>query len=307
MIKAADVFRQPLFFIQPFCRGFYVVKQWRLGSGWMVVAAFFFALMGVFVKLGSAHFSFLELVFWRTAISAIILIVIGGSTGGSLKTKNFKAHFLRALYGYGGLLLFFYTMIKLPLATAVTLNYTSPMFLALLSFILLKERISTNVALGLSLGFIGVFLLLQPGLQSDEWFAGILGLCSGFLAGLAYLQVRELAQLGEPEWKIVLYFALISTAIGAVLVSFGEWHPIDFSNIWYLLGLGGTATIAQLAMTRAYKVGRKFFVASLSYLTVVCSCVFGVLLLGDVLHGQDVVAIAIIITSGLLTSLRKNK
>lgn len=284
-----------------------VIKQWRLGSGWMVVSAFFFALMGVFVKQGSAHFSFLELVFWRTAISAIILVIMGSITGGSLKTQYFKAHFLRALFGYGGVLLFFYAMTKLPLATAVTLNYTSPMFLALLSFLCLKEQVSINVVIGLCLGFVGILLLLQPDFQGDEWIAGMMGLGSGFLAALAYLQVRELAQLGEPEWRIVLYFALISTAIGAVLVSVSQWHQIDIANVSYLLGLGVTATIAQLALTRAYKVGRKFFVASLSYLAVICSCVFSVLLFGDILHEQDILAIAIIIISGLLTSLRRPK
>lgn len=275
-----------------------------LGAGWMVVAALLFGLMGMFAKLGSGDFSAVELVFWRTAIGVLML---GGAAlwrRERFATAHLRYHVLRGLVGYASLLLYFYAITHLPLSTAVTLNYTSPMFMALLSVLLLRERLSPMALAALALGFGGVVLLLQPTLGDGDWWPGLVGLSSGLGAGWAYLHVRELGRLGEPEWRVVFYFTLISTLGGVVLVSLDGWHPVTVDNIGPLLGLGLTATLAQLAMTRAYKVGRKLLAASLSYLTVVFSALLGMLVWGDRLSLSDLAAMALIVGSGILASRR---
>ena len=108
----------------------------RLGSGWMIVAAIFFAIMGALVKLGADRFSSEEMVFYRTVFSVVVLAGLAISRGESLKTPHLKQHISRGIAGTLGILAFFYALTRLPLATAVTLNYTSPIFLALLSFVL---------------------------------------------------------------------------------------------------------------------------------------------------------------------------
>ncbi|WP_446686355.1 EamA family transporter [Paludibacterium denitrificans] len=116
--------------------------------------------------------------------------------------------------------------------------------------------------------------------------------------------MRELGRLGEPEWRVVFFFALISTLGGALLVGLEGWHPLTWQNVWPLLGLGVTATLAQLAMTHAYKVGRKLLVANLSYLTVVFSTLLGVLVWGDRLTLDAILATLLIVVSGMLASRR---
>ncbi len=288
----------------PTARLFSRLKTGRLGAGWMVVASLLFGLMGVFVKLGAAHFTSIELVFYRTVLGMVSIGAVVWLRGQSLATAHFAYHFKRSAFGYLSLLMYFYTITQLPLATAVTLNYTSPMFLAGLSAWWLKERLGRRVLLSLGLGFMGVVLLLKPTFSADAWLAGLLGLFSGLFAGLAYLHVRELGRLGEPEWRVVFYFTLISTLGGLGLVLWHTPSPITWDNGWILLGLGTTATLAQLAMTRAYHDGNKFVVANLAYLTVVFSSVLGALLWGDVLPLEGYLAMGLIIVSGILASRR---
>ncbi|UOO91236.1 DMT family transporter [Vitreoscilla massiliensis] len=270
----------------------------------MIIAAVFFAIMGALVKLGADHYSSEEMVFYRTIFSVVVLAGLALMRGETLKSPHLKQHISRGIAGTLGILAFFYALTRLPLATAVTLNYTSPIFLAVLSFFLLKERISRRTMAVLVLGFIGVMILLRPSLGGDQFVAGLVGLSAGVFAGWAYLQVRELALLGEAEWRVVLYFSVVASVISAVIISFQGWHaPRSLQDVLILGGVGLTALVAQMSMTRAYKVGRKFVVASFSYLTVVFSTLLGVWWFGEILHVQELTGIAVIVLSGILGSI----
>lgn len=170
-----------------------------MGALWMLVAGFLFGCMGVFVKLGADYFSNIELVFYRSFIGLIIMYAILRQRGGSMATPHWKSHLMRGVSGTMALLLFFYCITVLPLATAVTLNYTSPLFLAVLITLVFRERFHPPLIIAIALGFVGMILLLHPTLQRNQITPGLLGLISGFFAGIAMLNVRELARSGEPE------------------------------------------------------------------------------------------------------------
>lgn len=273
---------------------------------WMVVAGFLFAWMGVFVKIGSAHFSSAELVFYRSLVGLVVIYVTlvwrtQGKAGVALATPHWKLHLTRSIAGFIALMLFFYGIAHLPLATAITLNYTSPLFLALLSTLVLKERPRARLLVALVIGFSGVVLLLQPAIHRDELLAATMGLVSGALAGVAYLNVKQLGMAGEPEWRTVFYFTLISTIGGALWMLVHTAHPVTLENVWILLGLGTTATLAQLAMTRAYRLGQTLVVGALAYTTVVFASLLGIFLWGEVLAPLAWAAIAIIVAGGVLS------
>ena len=198
----------------------------------------------------------------------------------------------------------------------MTLNYTSPLFLALLSPFLLQEPLKRTLLLALTIGFIGVSLLLKPTLNSGNALAGSLGLLSGLGAAWAYVHVKQLGQQNEPDTRTVSYFTLVST------VSAGLWmlmapqlhgldgissellsgfHRLNWQDMPLLIGLGATATVAQLAMTRAYRTGDTLVVASLAYTTVVLASLFGVLWWGEQLSISDCLAISLIVLSGLIS------
>lgn len=271
-------------------------------SGWMVVAGFLFGCMGVFVKLAAQHFSSAELVFYRSLFGLLLISLIIRTRGLSVATPNLKAHLWRGLSGFAALMLFFYAIGQLPLATAVTLNYTAPLFLAFLSPLILKERPHLPLILAILLGFAGVVLLLRPALHQEQLAAGLMGLGSGFIAAIAYLNVKHLGQMGEPEWRVVFYFTLVCTLGGGIWMAVHTFHPITPLGFLLLLGLGTTATLAQLAMTRAYREGNTLVVGSLAYSTVVFASLWGILLWQEVLSLSSWLGIALIILSGVLAS-----
>lgn len=273
-----------------------------LKSAWMVVAGFLFGCMGVFVKLGAPYFSSAELVFYRSLFGLLVIALIVASRGLSIATPHWKMHVWRGLSGFAALMLFFYAIGQLPLATAVTLNYTAPLFLALLSVLILRERPHLPLLLTILLGFAGVILLLSPSLHHAQLTAGLMGLASGFLAAIAYLNVKQLGQIGEPPFRIVFYFTLICTLGAGLWMIFHTFHPINPLNFLLLLGLGTTATLAQLAMTRAYGEGDTLVVGSLAYSTVVFASLWGIALWGETLSLFSWLGVILITLSGILAS-----
>ncbi|HXZ95958.1 MAG TPA: DMT family transporter [Burkholderiales bacterium] len=270
-------------------------------SLWMLAAGLLFACMGVFVKLGSPHFSSAELVFYRSVIGLATIFAVTRHLRLSLATRHWKMHLSRSISGFIAILLYFYAISALPLATAVTLNYTSPLFLALLTTFWLKERAHWPLVLAVILGFIGIVLLLRPTFNHDQFFAGCIGLVSGFLAGIAYLNIKQLANMGEPEWRVVFYFSLLSTIGAGLWTLLSGFHSIDQKSLLILLGLGGSATLAQLAMTRAYGRGKAMVSGALAYSTVVFASLFGIALWGEVLSVSGWLAIGLIAAGGVLS------
>ncbi|MDR5171675.1 DMT family transporter [Methylobacillus flagellatus] len=267
----------------------------------MLVAAFFFAIMGVLVKLGAAKFSSAELVFYRSLFGLLFIISVARYRRVSLKTRLVNTHMKRAILGFASLICFFFAISELPLATAITLNYTSPLFLAMALPFMLHEKPRKILLLAVVLGFIGVALLLKPSLHMDELIAGAIGLLSGAMAGIVYVHVTQLGRAGEPDWRTVFYFTLVCTIGGGLWMLFYRFTPLDWPDLPLLLGLGVSATIAQLALTRAYRTGSPLVVGSLAYTTVVLASLFGILIWNETLSSDRWLAVGLIILSGIIS------
>ncbi|AKG07982.1 hypothetical protein AAX05_04085 [Moraxella bovoculi] len=273
------------------------------GSFYMVLASLAFALMLVFIKLSGQKFGMntYEITFWRVLFALVLLGGFSWLKGRSFRTNYPKEHFWRSLAGSIALLMNFYVVLHLPLATASTLQNTSAIFLGLLSIIILKQKPSPMAWLSLILGFIGVVILLKPTTGGDT-FAMLIGLASGAISGYAYLQVRELSLLGEPAWRLVFYFSLLSTIIAGLLALYFGFSPVTLANLPYIIGIGVTALAGQLLMTYAYQVGQKFVVAVLNYLGVVFAMMFGVMWFGERLDAWALLGIVIIVASGIISA-----
>lgn len=272
----------------------------------MLVAALGFAIMGALVKVGSVKFSSAELVFYRSLFGLMAIYVYIFAKKLPLKTPVMSKQMSRGLVGFASLVLFFYAIAHLPLATAVTLNYTSALFLALLMPLMLHEKPKPILYAMILLGFIGVVLLLKPNFAKQDLLAGAIGLLSGFGAAFAYAHVKQLGNLGEPDWRTVFYFTLISTIASGVWMLLQTFTALAWQDMPTLLGLGISATIAQLAMTRAYRTGKTLTVASLAYTTVIFASLFGVLFWQETLSLSEYLAIGIIIFSGIVSAKNTN-
>lgn len=270
-------------------------------SSWMLVAGFMFAAAGVFVKMGSADFDAAELGFYRSIVTMIAAYGFIVATGGTIRSKHLATHLLRGLVGAASLIGYFFAITKLPLATAITLNYTSPLFLAVATTVVLGERFSPWLTFAIALGFGGVAMLLQPSFEEGKLGAAMVGLFSGVLAAWAYLAVRTLGKLGEPDWRVVFWFGATASALCAGWqVASGGFSPVRWSNAWLLLSLGAVGLLAQLAMTRAYRTGNTLVVGTFSYSTIVFGTLATILIWGESLSWLEWAGMAVIITSGIL-------
>jgi len=280
---------------------------------WMLLAAVFFASMGVCVKFASAHFNALDIVFYRGLVGVVVLGVVMRQQGTALRTPVPMMHFWRSLVGVVSLVGWFYAIGELPLATAVTLNYTSSMWIAtflLGGAVLFNQRslssAQTPLMFTIVLGFVGVALVLRPTLSAGQALGGMVGLLSGMFAALAYLQVASLARAGEPDSRTVWYFSLGSVLVGGLgmlIVGGTAWS--GWQGVW-LLPIGLLALGGQLCMTRAYASGATLVVANLQYTGIVFASLYGVWIFGDHIDALAGLGIGLIIVSGVLaTALRK--
>jgi S-adenosylmethionine uptake transporter len=271
----------------------------------MVLASLLFATMGVTVKMASAQYGPGEIVFYRAAVGFVFIFTLTRFNGVSLRTRLPAMHFWRSLSGVVSLSLWFYALAHLPLATAVTLNYMSSVWMAL--FLIggavmvggRETRIDGRLVGTVLLGFVGVALVLRPSLGPDQLWAGLLGLLSGMLSALAYLQITALGRAGEPEQRVVFYFCVGGMAAGGIMMAVGGHSPHTLRGVALLLATGLLATTAQVMMTRAYAIGRPLSNASLQYLGIAFSFGFGVWLFNDPVTASALGGMLLIVGAGL--------
>lgn len=281
----------------------------------MAMATLLFACMGVCVKFASAHFGTAAVVGARGLVGALMMAGIAWAGGTRLQTQVPGMHVRRGLAGVFALSLWFYCIGQLPLATAVTLNYMSSVWLAVYLVIralwLGGAQVDKRLVLAIAIGFVGVGLVLHPTLAREQLVAGVIGVFSGVLAAMAYVQVTALGRAGEPEVRVVFYFSLSGTVLGALFWLLpGQANPTALPDIplraWAaLIGVGAFATIAQLLMTRAYAQGRMLVNASLQYLGIVHASVFGMLLFGEHLSWDGALGMVLIIGAGIASTRLK--
>ena len=278
----------------------------------MVLASLLFATMGVCVKLGSAHYTTGEIVFYRGLVGSLMMAGFARWQGGTLRTAVPAMHFWRSISGVTALCLWFYAIGNLPLATAMTLNYMSSVWMALFliggAIMLGGQRVDGRLIATILAGFAGVALILRPTIEQDQLWHGLIGLLSGMVSATAYLQVTALGRAGEPEYRIVFFFSIGGVAAGAATMLWTGISPHrTLEGPALLLAVGLLATVAQLMMTRAYSIGRPLVNASLQYLGIAFAFVYGVLLFDDRITGMAVAGMVLIVAAGLGASLLRNQ
>ncbi|MBC3917619.1 DMT family transporter [Undibacterium sp. CY18W] len=293
-------------------------------SLWMLVASFLFSIMGVCVKLASVDYSTSEIVAYRGAIGMLMIAMLVRWQGGTLRTGMPYHHIGRGLIGVIALWLWFYAISKLPLAMAVTLNYMSPIWIAamLLGAAWWRKQpgLTWQPVGAILMGFVGVVLLLRPSIHADQVIGGIIALVSGMLAAWAYMQVRQMGLMGEPEYRVVFYFSMTCAVAGLAGTVFSKsigamgssaqnivWHHLDTRGVLLLLAIGLTAAMAQMAMTRAYRLGNTLVTANLQYVGIVFSSLWDVLIWEESLAWLSWVGIAVILCSGLIATFYNAK
>jgi len=272
------------------------------GVKYILLSGLFFALMNVAVKALS-HLPVFEVVFFRALISLLICFVLLKFRRVSPWGNNKKILIFRGVFGTFGLCLYFYTIQKIPLATAITLQYMSPLFVVLASWIFLREKVELKQFLFFIVASIGVVFVkgFDAQISLALVFCGLLGaLCSG----IAYTCVRKLGS-SETPLVIVLYFPLVCLPLVAPL-AYHQWEPPKGWD-WLILGIIGVTTqMAQIFLTKAFQVERAAHIAIFNYLGIVYAIILGYILFQETLSWTTCLGIVLILT-GVITGRQGRK
>lgn len=270
------------------------------GLRYMISAAVFFSLMGLFVRL-VREVPFIEVVVFRALVSLVISAGLLLKARKSLWGKNRGLLFLRGLFGFLGLSAYFYTIQAMPLAEAVTIQYTNPLFTALFAPLILKEASRGREWLASLLAFTGVLLIAQP-TSISAFLPALIGLGGAMCSGLAYNIVRKLGMEGEDPLTIVMYFPLVAVIFASPFAA-ASWRMPEGIEWLILLGVGVTTQIAQVSMTKGLRLERAARATVVNYLVIFLSTAYSILL-GESLTAFSFLGMGSIIAGITLLAVR---
>lgn len=271
---------------------------------WMVLAGICFSATGVFVKLSGGLVVVWTVIFGRSTIIAIMTFVISKIQNISLAFEEPRWLLARCVTGLSAMACYFYAIPLIPLTTAVVLQWTSPLFVALFSGFLIKERVSPFLFGCIIVAFSGTILIISPSFEAIEVNA-LYALISGILSALAYLSIRQLRTTASSE-SVVFWFAVFCVIVSLPL-SANELTSLSIYEIQVLIGVGVTAGIGQIGMTRAYHAAKAVYIGAFSYSTVVMSWIYGLLIFDEILSFWDMIGTLLIVSSGIVLAITSPK
>jgi len=276
----------------------------RIQSLWMLGASIAFTLMATCIKLAAGSgVPLSRIIFFRGLISVIVLIMYLKSRGLTLGTSHWRAHLRRGIAGYAGLIAYVIAIVRLPLGTAVTLNYTSPLLLGVMLLCLHKERPEWPLVAALLGGLGGIVMLLRPTFDHSYWIGAVIALLSAFLAAWSALNIRALGRLNEKPAQTVLYFSLIITAATLPWYLLNDPRELPAKGLAYVLGAASMATAGQIMLTLAYQRGHTLLVSLLGYSQVVFTSILGITIWNDPLTLTSWLGMALIVSSGFAATM----
>lgn len=276
----------------------------RTQSLWMVGASIAFTGMVASIKLAAGRgVPLAHIIFYRGLFSVLVMSLYLRYRNLPLGSPHWRMHLRRGVAGYGGLVTYVAAVSLLPVATAVSLNYTSPLLLAAMLAFLHRERPERAQLLALVGGLCGLVLLLRPTFDGSQWFAGLIALCSAVLAAWTALNIRALGRLKEYPVKTVLYFSGFITV--ATLPWFLLSHPgeLTLQGSLAVLAAAVFAAFGQIMLTLAYQRGQTLLVSLLGYSQVVFTSIVGVVVWNDRLPPMSWVGMALVIASGAVATM----
>lgn len=281
----------------------------RRGALYAVQGAALFAVMGACIKAAAAHTPNAMVVFVRCAVGLVILLPWALRRGGSnIRTQRPGGHLLRTGLGVVSMYAFFYAIGRLPLAEAMLLTYSTPLWIPLLAWAWLGERPPLVVLPAVLVGLLGIALIVKPARIDFSGAAGIaslVGLASGILAAGSMVTIRRIS-VTEPAARIVFYFALLSTLISSVpLIWF--WQTPAWHDVALLIAAGVFATLGQLQLTRAYSFAPAARVGPFSYATVPFSAALAWLIWSEALDGWSALGCALVVATCIMVSWRRTE
>lgn len=248
----------------------------------IIVSAFCFALMNLFVRL-SGDLPSIQKSFFRNLVAFFFALAVmkKNHIGFSGKKSNLLPLILRSAFGTAGILGNFYAVDHLVLADASMLNKMSPFFAIVFSAFILKEKVRPFQAFAVGGAFLGSLLIIKPTVVGMDTLPAILGFLGGMGAGAAYTMVRYLSERGEKGPLIVCFFSGFSCLVTLPFLIFG-YHPMTGQQLVILLLAGLSAAGGQFAITAAYSYAPAREISVYDYSQIIFSAGLGYLVFGQI-------------------------
>jgi drug/metabolite transporter (DMT)-like permease len=265
-----------------------------------------FSCMDALIKWLATDYPLGQLIFFRNCFAFLPLAPFLYRAGGvaTLRTSRLGGHMVRGLAGLAAMACTFLAFALLPLADAVALTLSGPLFLTALSVPLLGERVGVRRWSAVVVGFAGVLVMTRPGAGVFEP-AALLAIAGAVLYALAMISIRRLSTT-EPPTTIVFYFTLIAMIVSGFSLPF-QWTTPDFVDFLLLVALGLLGGSAQLAMTQAFRLAPVALIAPFEYTALIFAMGFGWLFWRDVPDVYLLAGAALVIGSGLYILHREAK
>jgi drug/metabolite transporter (DMT)-like permease len=270
----------------------------------MVVAQALFALMGVTGRLGSSGVAWQEVVFVRFLVGALTAFTVARVRGQSLAITNRKLQSLRTLFGTLAALGTFFLLSarQIALGDLVTVFGTSPVFVALMSWPFLGERVQPREWLAIVVAFVGIVVIAKPTLDTAPLLI-LIGLATALSTAFAMISIRKMGPEESSE-AIVFHFSCVGTLV-ALLLSIPVWKTPDLGSGLLLLATGMTGGLAQIAMTRAYTLDNAARVSAITYSGIIFTRLFAVPVFGEVPGWIQIAGSALVIAAGVMLARTK--
>ncbi|MFZ0468604.1 MAG: DMT family transporter [Thiogranum sp.] len=267
-------------------------------------AALMFASMGGLIRVVSAQMPNEQVVFFRNLFGLLVLVPILWQRGGriELKTAHPGLHLVRSLFGLAAMYCFFYALSVLPLADAVLLNFTAPLFIPFVAMLWLGEGVSGRLWAAIVIGFSGVLLILKPG-SGLYGGAALIGLASGAFAAVAMVSLRKLSAT-EPPLRVVVYYGVICTLVSCVPMLL-SWQAVEPRLLLMLAAAGGFATMGQYLLSRGYGCAPAAQIAPFTYTSVVFAAVYGWLFWQELPAWTSAAGTLLVVVAGVLAMRRQ--
>ncbi len=271
----------------------------------MLGSTLLFALMVIAIRLASESLHTFQIAFFRNFFgmaAALPLLMRAGRGLGFLRTEQLPRYVVRCLIGMLSMFCGFWAIGNLPLAQAVSLSYSTPIFVTIAAVWLLGERVRARRWAAVALGFVGVLVILRPG--SGEFSPGLLvAVAAAILSGLVAIQIKELSRT-EPADRIVIWTTLFWVPM-SFLPALAVWQwPQGIVWLWVvaagLLGTGG-----HMLWTRALKIGEVSALTPISFMQLPVVALFGWVLFGQTLDRWTAIGAAIILASNAYIAHRE--
>ncbi len=270
----------------------------------IILSAFFFAMMSLFVKLSGPTIPSIQKSFFRNFVAMIIAgaMLIKNKEGFHIQKKDLGLLILRASFGTIGILANFYAVDHLLLADASILQKMSPIFVLLFSYLILKEKIKPRQLLFIIGSFIGALFVVKPSFQNHSLSASIIALIGAAAAGVAYTLVRLLTNRGVKKTYIVFFFSSFSCLVVVPYLLF-NFVPMDSTSLVYLILAGIMAAGGQFAITNAYSYAPANEISIFDYSQIIFSALAGFFVFHQIPDALSIIGYLLIISMAIINFL----